>query len=286
MRIATVLLTLVFLLPLCAQDTAVIDARIVRINAMAQALASSGRDAQRDSLNHVLKQELKSVLEGEDAPTVSLDSLRLSRIDAPDGTFRLITWNVPRDNGTYLYEGILLHLNGRKRTLHELRDMTPEITSPEVPELGPDRWYGALYYQMVPVKRGGKTYYTLLGWKGHDRVETRKVIDVLHFKGGMPCFGAPVFGSGKLRKTRQVFGYSFQATMSLRYEAEQNMIVLDHLSPIRADLEGQYAFYGPDMSFDAYIWDKDHWRFERDIDARNRARSDKPYRAPPPEPKP
>ncbi len=259
--------------------------RLGPINALVEQLAAAGTDAVRDSLNTVLKQDLKALLERDDAPTMPLDGLKLSSVDAPDHTVRLITWNVPRENGTHLYEGLLLHMNGRERDLFELRDMTGEINAPEVPELGPDRWYGALYYQLVPVKRGAKTYYTLLGWKGHDKVETRKVIDVLHFKGSQPRFGAPIFGSGKLKKNRQVFGYSFQASMMLRYDQGYG-IVMDHLAPVRQDLQGQWAFYGPDMSYDAYVWDKDHWRLERDIDARDRQRSDKPFNTPPPPPRP
>jgi hypothetical protein len=276
---ALIIPTLLFCLSGFAQE------RITAANALAKSLAAAVTDPERDALNTSLKQELKALMEQDDAPSLSLNELQLSKVEAPDGTFRLITWNVPRENGTHLYEGLLLHADGRKRALYELRDMTREITSPEVPELGPDRWYGALYYQVVPVKRGGKTYYTLLGWKGYDKVETRKVVDVLHFKGSQPRFGAPIFGPGKLKRTRQVYGYSFQATMTLRYEPDRG-IVMDHLSPARQDLQGQWAFYGPDMSYDALVWEKDHWRLERDIDARDRQRSDKPFNAPPPAPRP
>lgn len=262
------------------------DQRIKGANETIAALSGTTDPTVQDSLNKILKQELKTILGSDSAPTISLDELKLSRVDAADGSFRLITWNLPQQSGSHLYEGLLLHVNGRKRGLYELRDMTSSIASPEVPELSPDQWYGALYYEVVPVKRGGKTYYTLLGWKGHDRVETQKVIDVLHFKGGTPRFGAPVFGSGRLKRSRQVFRYSFQSSMTLRYDQASTRIVLDHLSPSRADLEGQFAFYGPDMSMDAYVWEKDHWEFQRDIDARDRSRSDKPFNAPPPAPKP
>lgn len=259
--------------------------RIASLNETVKALASAEKDPVRDSLNAVLKSGLRDLLSTEDAATLPLADLRLSRVDAPDGKFRLITWNVPRSDGSHLYEGLLLVVDRSKKRSYELKDATAAIASPEVPELGPDRWYGALYYEVVPVKKGGKTYYTLLGWKGFDRIETQKVIEVLHFKGSAPRFGAPLFGSGKLKKNRQVFRYSFQASMTLRHQPEFG-IILDHLSPSRADLEGQWAFYGPDMSFDAYVWEKGQWQFQRDIDARDRSRSDKPFNAPPPDPKP
>ena len=254
--------------------------------ALLKKLPTLATDAGRDSVNASIKTELRALLEQDDALTRSFDAVPMSRIDAPDGAFRLFTWNIPRTNGSHQYEGLLLVNNKKGAVVHELRDATASITAPEVPELGAERWYGALYYQVIPVKKGAKTYYTLLGWKGFSAVETRKVIEVLHFKGSQPRFGAPLFGSGKLRANRKVYGYAFQASMMLRHEPTEGMIVLDHLSPQRADMAGQWAFYGPDLSYDAFIWDKDQWRYERDIDARDRQKDGRPFNAPPQAPKP
>jgi hypothetical protein len=262
------------------------DGALSRAIAAAKAMPTAGTDAARDSLSAVLKQALRSVLDRPEGLTVRLDSLPLSRVDAPDGRFRIITWNVPRRDGSHGYEGLLLVREGQRHHLHELRDRTDQIAAPEVPELGVNKWYGALYYDMVPVRRAGRTWYTLLGWKGYSKVETRKVIEVLWFRGAQPRFGAPLFGEGKLKRTRQVFGYSFQATMLLRHDKEQGRIILDHLSPARPDLEGQWAFYGPDLSYDAYVWDKDHWRLQRDVDVRDPRRDPRPFNAPPPPAKP
>jgi hypothetical protein len=206
--------------------------------------------------------------------------VKLSRVDAPDGRFRLFTWNIAYTDGHHRFEGLLLVQDRKRRVLYELRDMTDKVGSPTSVELGPDTWYGALYYAVVPTTRGGKTYYTLLGWKGHSTVETRKVIEVLSFKGGVPRFGAPLFGNDRVRRHREVFGFSFQASMSLRWDDQGERIVLDHLSPQRPDLAGQAAFYGPDLSYDAYVWQKDHWAYQRDIDAREQGPS-RPWTAPP-----
>ena len=263
-----------------------VDPMIEKANASLAAIATASTDLERDSLNLILKADLKELITKANSPAVPLDGLKISKVDAPDKSFRLITWNLPRENGTHRYEGLLLYSKNGKSSIHELKDATSTITSPETPELSIDQWYGALYYEVVPVKKGGKNYYTLLGWKGHDRVETQKVIDVLHFKGGTPRFGAPIFGSGKLKRNRKVFNFSIHSSMALRYDPNYEGIVMDHLSPSRPDLEGQFAFYGPDMSYDAYVWKKDHWEFQRDIDARDRNRSDRPFNAPPPAPKP
>ena len=272
--------------PLLGMAQAVADPLIEKVNTSLAAIANSTDRIQQDSLNQVVKKDLKELLGKANSASIPLDPLKMSKVEASDKSFRLITWNLARENGSHQFEGLLLHSKNGTNTLYELHDQTSSIASPEVSELTPDQWYGALYYEVITVKKGGKTYYTLLGWKGYDRVETRKVIDVLHFKGGQPRFGAPIFGNGKLKRTRKVFNYSFQSTMSLLYDPATSRIVFDHLSPSRADLEGQYAFYGPDMSYDAYIWENDHWEFQRDIDARDRSRSGRPFNAPPPAPEP
>ena len=255
------------------QDHSALAARITEMGA-------AETDAAKDSANLLVKHELRLLLEAYDAFTANFDDIKLSRVDAPDGKFRLFTWNLPYANGSHGFEGFLVVQEKKRRVLFELRDMSSKITAPTAVELGPDKWYGAVYYAVVPVWKGGKVYYTLLGWKGQSSIETRKVIDVLSFRGGMPRFGAPLFGEGKVHRQREVFGYSFQASMSLRWDAAMKRIVLDHLSPGRQDLEGQAAFYGPDMSYDAYVWDKDHWLFQRDIDARDMD-IHKPWNPPP-----
>jgi len=68
---------------------------------------------------------------------------------------------------------------------------------------------------------------------------------------------------------RKVFGFSAQATMTLRYDKTMEGILLDHLSPSRADMEGQREFYGPDMTQDAYFWHKGEWWFGPDMDTRD-----------------
>ena len=261
------------------------------LTAHLQALAMASTDAARDSIDPLINADLRTILEREDGLIRSMDDLPISRVDAPDGTFRLITWNVPREDGSHIYHGFLLAKQGRTRVLHELKDMTASITTPELAELGPDRWYGALYYQVIPVKKGGKTWYTLLGWKGYSKVETRKVIDVLSFRGGKPRFGAPAFTpnttdapKSRVKQQRVIHGFFFQAKMLLQYDQEHQRIVLDHLSPLRADMAGQNVFTGPDLSYDAYVWENGQWQYQRDIDARDMRNNGRPFNAPPREP--
>lgn len=252
------------------------------LTAHLKAIGDAGTDAARDSASALVKKELGTILSSDSAMSASFTGVPISRVDAPDAAFRLLTWNVRHANGSFLYEGYLLVPGNKKQALYELRDMTDHIAKAGTAQLTPENWYGALYYAVIPVKRGGKTYYTLLGWKGFSPVETRKVIEVLSLGGSMPKFGAPLFPADRQRPQREIFAYTAQASMQLKWMPERKAIVLDHLSPTSPEFAGQPAFMAPDLSFDSYTWDKDHWQLERDIDLRQPGRS-KPYNAPPKE---
>ncbi|MEZ4738170.1 MAG: hypothetical protein R2818_02175 [Flavobacteriales bacterium] len=258
------------------------DGTLTRLSQNLKAIASAPSDAIQDSLNAVIETDLRALLDAKDAFSNPFTGVPITKVDSPDSTFRLFTWNLPRKDGTHSYRGFLLTRTNRTSTLFELRDQTDRIPSPEVPELGPERWYGALYYEVIPVNHGGKRYYTLLGWKGYSRAETRKVIEVLSFRNGKPRFGAPLFGRGKIKAMRKVYGYSFQASMTLRYEPELEAIIMDHLAPPREELKGQAAFYGPDMTHDGYFWHKGEWWFGPNVDLRDKSEKAKPFNAPPP----
>ena len=249
----------------------------LQVNAQTELKSRIGADLKRlpqasdllqDSINVAIKADLRLLLDRSDALTASYVDLPMTHVAAPDGAFHLFTWNLPRSDGQHDFEGFLLARTAGGQALYELRDMTGKLPSPEVPELGPERWYGALYYEVIPVKKGGRTYYTLLGWKGYSSAETRKVIEILSFRNGKPRFGAPLFGKGRLRPMRRVFGYARSVTMTLRYDPGIEAIVMDHLSPFRPDLKDQWAFYGPDMTHDGYFWHKGEWWFGPELDMR------------------
>lgn len=251
------------------------------LSAHLAAIGNAANDAQRDSASALVKRDLAAVLNSDSAFTARFTGVPITHVEAPDGTFRLFTWNVRNDDGSFRYEGFLLVKHHRKQTLYELRDMTGHIDKPATAQLTPENWYGALYYEVVPVKHGGKTWYTLLGWKGASTVETRKVIEVLNVDGSTPKFGAPLFNDGRKRSQRMIYGYTAQGSMQLKWMPDRKAIVLDHLAPTQPEFAGQPAFMAPDLSFDSYTWDENHWQYNRDIDLRGGG--NKPYNKPPKE---
>jgi hypothetical protein len=54
--------------------------------------------------------------------------------------------------------------------------------------------------------------------------------------------------------------------MILRYNAKQDMIILDHLAPPEPRFTNMFHYYGPDFSYDAFIFRGGKWILQSDID--------------------
>ncbi len=210
------------------------------------------------------------------------DSLKeISVLTPKDKKFKLITWNLFKEDGTHAFFGLLL-VNNSKRIKtgflkHEtiqsyeyftLVDRSASIKSPESYIGSPDKWFGMLYTQLVE----NDGYYTLIGWDGNDKLTQRKFVDVLYFKAnGDAVFGKDVFKFPRKNPKRLMFEYSTDVTMSLKYDDKRKQIVYSHLGSKQEGsvLDGQFQYYGPDGSFDALEQKKGKWITIEDIDARN-----------------
>jgi len=209
-----------------------------------------------------------------------LDSLKdISVLSPKDKKFKLITWNLFRDDGTHAFFGYLLVNNSKKIKKgfmkHELveeyeffrlLDRSPTIKYPETFIGSPDKWFGMLYVQLIECDG----FYTLIGWDGNDKLTTRKFVDVLYFRSnGAPVFGKDVFKFERKNPKRLMFEYSSEVSMSLKYNEKRNQIVYSHLSAKQEGtiLEGQFQYYGPDGRFDALELKNDKWVLIEDVDA-------------------
>ncbi|QNL47766.1 hypothetical protein H8S90_13130 [Olivibacter sp. SDN3] len=57
--------------------------------------------------------------------------------------------------------------------------------------------------------------------------------------------------------------------MLLKHEKQSQRIVLDHLAPSDPKLEGDFKFYGPDMSYDAWEIKHNRLKSKEDLPLRN-----------------
>lgn len=201
------------------------------------------------------------------------DTIRyISSLQAPDETFRLITWNVPQEDGTYVFYGRIRMKNDGKEAGKTivLQDASAKITKAGTKQTGPDEWFGALYYQIVRTKYKKSVYYTLLGWDGNTAFSNKKLLDVLIFQpNGTVKFGAPIFDDTKRIRHRMFFEHAERAVMSLRFQEKTTLIIFDHLAPSQPSLEGQYEFYAPDFTTDAFKFVKGKWVYIKNYEARN-----------------
>lgn len=249
-------------------------------------ISEHSTDKEKLDANRHFLHVLRSALELPGSIHYPFDSLTtIGRITSPDNQFRIITWDIAKNDGTFLYYGFIQSYNhaAHRYILYELNDKSAEITDPHDAVYTPDKWFGMLYYKVVPERYAGKTIYMMLAWQGYSSIITRKIIDVLSFNDkGEPSFGMAVFkkpppGSrGNFR--RIIFQYSANAFMSLTYNSKKNIIVFDHLAPMEAQLVGQYQYYAPSFIVDCLAYKGSGWQYMADIDARNPSNSeDKDY---------
>lgn len=219
--------------------------------------------------NEQLLTTLKELMEYESSFDYSFDELKtISRLKSDDGKLKIFSWNVPIDRNEQKYYSIIQHLPEEgSYHFYVLRDIDTNFQDIINFRADVANWPGALYLQIVEKHAAYKTYYTLLGWNGNSALTSIKLVDVLSFnKSGEPEFGEGIFKVGKEIQSRMIFEYAATNKMILEYRPDLDLIIFDHLSPPRTDLQGLYEYYGPDFSFDALQWSGRQWIYTPDVD--------------------
>lgn len=200
--------------------------------------------------------------------TGNLDGLpELTVCDSPDNSLRTVTYMIAYRDFTSRCGGWIAMRNKRGDHIERLTDATSRIAQPDIAVLNAKSWYGALYTTIIQFRQDHKDYYALLGYKGSDATTKTRVIDVVsEGDNGNVAFGATKpFIHAKQRYRRRIFKYSINASMTIRYDERAEMIVIDHLMPNSRIMTGRPEFYGPDLSYDAYLLTDDGWKFQSDI---------------------
>ncbi|CAN5155479.1 hypothetical protein BH09BAC6_BH09BAC6_27460 [soil metagenome] len=226
-------------------------------------------DLERKNANYAFIKTLVKALKLPNSFLFKFDSVKsISILNSPDSRFRIFSWHVVNQDGSYRFYGAVQLNTGGPLKMYPLEDYSPLLKNPEDSVTSNRKWYGAQYYKIVPVY-SPKLYYILIGWKGNTVVSNKKVIDVISFKDDGMQLGAAVFdGNGKTRK-RVVFEYARQVSMLLRYVPDQNLIVFDHLSPPDKKMKDKPETFGPDLSYDGYKLKNGRWVFVENLDMRN-----------------
>ena len=239
------------------------------------------RSVKKDSLIRKLNDEFTSLLaealEEENAFDHPFSTLKtVGKIYSQDKLVRIFSWNVQYENQSNDYFSFIMKKDERRDKVHvvELKRRKQPLQAIVRETVDHENWYGALYYEIVDLEKGNRTYYTLLGYDANNQRSTIKLLDVLYFTGKYPKFGYPLFETDNGYVNRVIFEHSSKATMSLKFDPERQKIIFDHLSPETPNLKEFKEYYVPDMSYDAYNFEKNKWRLQEDIIAVNDQQSD------------
>tara|TARA_B100000902_G_scaffold175658_1_gene169426 strand:+ start:39609 stop:40487 length:879 start_codon:yes stop_codon:yes gene_type:complete len=243
------------------------------LKVMAHIIMNGENENIKIKANNNFKITLKEVLEYERSFNYPFDSLKTISIKkSSDNNLRIFTWILKKDNGSYDYFGFI-HYKNRSKKRYEvftLNDNSENIRRPENEQLDNDNWYGALYYDIIYIKKKGRKYYTLLGWDGNNDVSTKKIIDVMYISGKSKIkFGASIFKSGKNTTKRFIIEYNATSTISVNYNKEDKKILFDNLIPMRKDLQGLYEYYVPDGTYNALEYKNGKWILKDNVTANN-----------------
>lgn len=191
----------------------------------------------------------------------------ISIMAPPDSSFRIFTWQLFVNDSTYRYYGAI-QMNRSELQLFPLVDRSFEFETPPpfMDQLTPERWYGALYYNLRQFDTREGRKYLLFGFDAFTFFEKRKVVEVLSFdREGKPVFGAPVFDGMPGREngqgvSRLIFEYSSEASVRVNWDEEYQMVLFDHLVPMDSPF-GRGVAMVPDGSYDGLKLDKGRWKW-------------------------
>lgn len=194
------------------------------------------------------------------------DSVNISKIVAPDSSFRIFTWQLKKDEYVYLQKGaIQMRTRNGQLKLFPLFDYSMFTAHPEDSVRDRNHWIGAIYYRIIEKEYKGKNYYTLIGFDDYNIDANKKWMEVLHFNDkGEPEFGGPFFyfkddSTNQVKVLpRFVIEYKKEAKTFLNYDPELDLVIVDHLISETNEPEKK-STYIPDGDYEAFKWSNGHW---------------------------
>ncbi|MBO4381610.1 MAG: hypothetical protein J5799_01580 [Bacteroidales bacterium] len=246
----------------------------------------------RLEMNEEFMTLLETVLQKPHSFEYPWDSVRnFAVLASPDKVFKIFTWHVVKKDYTVENFGFVQVYNEsrKKHVLFPLYDKRGTIDYPNTQVGNHNRWYGAVYYKMIPVKEKNITYYTLLGLNGNNLFTNQKIIEILHFNKEMvPVFGARIFKNYPGKVSRVIFEYSKNASLHLNYETQEYlvstgkynpktrqvdyrrvtspMIIFDQLIPLDENVPSIPAYMVPESSLSqGFIEEDGRWLFMKSV---------------------
>ncbi|MEO8582678.1 MAG: hypothetical protein ABI415_02715 [Flavitalea sp.] len=209
---------------------------------------------------------LVRALKLDDSFDYPFDSLQtISRLYAPDSSFRIFTWQLKRDEYVFLQKGaIQVKTNNGSLKLFPLFDYSMFTARPVDSVRTNINWIGAIYYKIVLKEYNGVKYYTLLGFDDYSVSSNKKWMEVVTLnKKQEPVFGGPFISfkddtTKKPTQARFAMEYKKEASTLLNYDPDLDMIIFDHLIS-ESEEPTRKNTYIPDGSYEGFKWQKGQW---------------------------
>ena len=246
---------------------------------MFENLRKASNDEERSILHHDLKVLVRETLADFDS-SKPLSELfdqwpaGIATAGRGDELVTVISWNSERQDRTQDYGAFVIYGFDESEPFQnfkwtELIHDRNEDPKDESRSYRVDDWPGAIYYDLILTHDGKTPIYTLLGWDGGNAQITRKIMETMIISNDLIRIGVPYLNRPEGIRKRHVLEYADELQATLRYEPDNNRIVLDRLAPSDPSLAGATAFYGPTMEYDAYVWKGGKWEFTSNISVRN-----------------
>ncbi|MBS1731154.1 MAG: hypothetical protein JSS67_10310 [Bacteroidetes bacterium] len=192
--------------------------------------------------------------------------ITVSKLMAPDSSFRIFTWELKRDESYFRQKGaIQMRTKDGSLKLFPLLDMSDYAENPVDSVRSNLNWIGAIYYNLIMTENRGKKYYTLFGFDDNNFMSTRKWLEVLTFNDtGQPVFGGQYFDykEDSLKSPQPAYRFLLEfkkdAGTRLNYDPETKLILFDHLVSESNETQKKFTLV-PDGDFEAFKWQGGRW---------------------------
>ncbi|RMG78840.1 MAG: hypothetical protein D6707_09275, partial [Bacteroidetes bacterium] len=161
----------ILLTVICFQVFAQIDSLIALRRLTIQATSEEERIKWNQKFIELLEKSLTPSFFELQIDTIPAFSL----LESPDHKLKIYNWNLAFDDGTHAYFGYVQVKQKDSVYTYRLSDKSDLIKKPERKITTHNSWYGALYYDIIPVKHRRKKYYVLLGWDGNNLTTKKKI---------------------------------------------------------------------------------------------------------------
>lgn len=189
----------------------------------------------------------------------------VSKLYAPDSSFRIFTWYVEIDDYRGWQRGFI-QMKTPNGTLkgYPLFDNSDFVDRPDNIVCRDSTWIGAVYYKIIKTQYKEKNFYTLIGYDRYSIMSNKKWIEVLSFdQQNEPVFGGPFFSFKEdtlKRPTQYRFSieYKEDARTLVNYDPDMKIIVYDHLISDTDEPEKAWT-YVPDGDYEGFKWQDGQW---------------------------